>query len=155
MQMSQALSALRQEEFDGFQGASRLAETTVPSLTRSTYNLFVIKRCGPLPLPCLMVAVLFRSGDPMAPESSALASAPSSSALLDNYLPPPRSFDEMRGPDGQLRPHWEYLLRAIQSLGPSGIEERRREARRLIRDNGVSYNVYGDPQGSHDPGTWT
>lgn len=87
----------------------------------------------------------------MPPDDSALASALSPSALAYDYLPGPGSFDEMRTPDGALRPHWEYLLGAIESLGSTGIEERRREAHRLIRDNGVTYNVYGDPQGFTRP----
>jgi uncharacterized circularly permuted ATP-grasp superfamily protein/uncharacterized alpha-E superfamily protein len=86
----------------------------------------------------------------MPPENSA-ASALFPSPLADDYLPAAGSFDEMCTPDGSARPHWEYLLGAIQSLGSAGIEERRREARRLIRDNGVTYNPYGDPKGLGRP----
>ncbi|MEA3277851.1 MAG: circularly permuted type 2 ATP-grasp protein [Pseudomonadota bacterium] len=66
-------------------------------------------------------------------------------------MPTAGSFDEMRDPAGELRSHWQYLLGAVHALGPRGIEERRREARRLIRDNGVTYNVYGDAQGISRP----
>lgn len=90
-------------------------------------------------------------GDPMSIETSALASAPLPLPLADTYLPAAGSFDEMRTAQGDLRPHWEYLLGAIHALGSSGVEERRREARRLMRDNGVTYNVYGDPQGFGRP----
>lgn len=71
--------------------------------------------------------------------------------LLDDYLPLPSSFDEMRAGDGRLRPHWQYLLDALRTLGPEGIAARSREARRLVRDNGVTYNVYGDPRGMSRP----
>ncbi len=87
----------------------------------------------------------------MSIETSALAPAPLPLPLADTYLPAAGSFDEMRTAQGDLRPHWKYLLGAIQALGSSGVEERRREARRLIRDNGVTYNVYGDPQGFGRP----
>jgi len=82
----------------------------------------------------------------MRPDTSAATAVHSPSPLADDYLPAANTFDEMRGPDGELRAHWEYLLGAMKSLGPTGIEERRREARRLIRDNGVTYNVHGDTQ---------
>ncbi|TVQ88473.1 MAG: hypothetical protein EA400_09180 [Chromatiaceae bacterium] len=71
--------------------------------------------------------------------------------LQDAYLPAPGHFDEMRGTDGALRPHWRYLLDALRKLGPNGIDVRWQEARRLIRDNGVTYNVYGDPRGISRP----
>jgi uncharacterized circularly permuted ATP-grasp superfamily protein/uncharacterized alpha-E superfamily protein len=87
----------------------------------------------------------------MSSDTSAVAAAPSPSPLADDYLPAPGGFDEMRTPSGEPRPHWEYLLGAMKSLGPTGIEDRRREARRLIRDNGVTYNVHGDPQGLARP----
>ena len=83
----------------------------------------------------------------MPPDPSATAQVPPPFDVTDGYLPVAGNFDEMRDPDGELRPHWEYLLGAIQALGPAGIEERRREARRLIRDNGVTYNPSGDSHG--------
>ena len=63
----------------------------------------------------------------------------------------PAPSDEMRSAAGQVRPHWQHLLDALRTLGPAALEERRREARRLIRDNGVTYNLHGDPQGMSRP----
>jgi uncharacterized circularly permuted ATP-grasp superfamily protein/uncharacterized alpha-E superfamily protein len=71
--------------------------------------------------------------------------------LVDCYQPAAGVYDEMRTADGEVRPHWQYLLESLHTLGLSGIEERCREARRLIRDNGVTYNVYGDPRGVSRP----
>ncbi|MGA7981750.1 MAG: circularly permuted type 2 ATP-grasp protein [Chromatiaceae bacterium] len=71
--------------------------------------------------------------------------------FVDRYLPSAGAYDEMRTPEGEVRPHWKYLLETLHALGPEGIEERWREARRLIRDNGVTYNVYGDPLGMSRP----
>ena len=76
-----------------------------------------------------------------------------SSAPLDNIDPlaqyrfPEGSFDEMCLPAGQLRPHWEYLARSLQAMGPAELMRRSRDARHQLRDNGVTYNAYGDPQG--------
>jgi uncharacterized circularly permuted ATP-grasp superfamily protein/uncharacterized alpha-E superfamily protein len=71
--------------------------------------------------------------------------------LADSYRPLPGTYDELRGHDGQIRPHWQHLLDALCTLGSDALEERRREARRLIRDNGVTYNLHGDPQGMSRP----
>jgi uncharacterized circularly permuted ATP-grasp superfamily protein/uncharacterized alpha-E superfamily protein len=85
----------------------------------------------------------------MPPPSTARAMPPA--ALVDHYLPATGSYDEMRTATGEVRPHWRYLLDALHALGPAGIAERWREARRLIQDNGVTYNVYGDPLGVSRP----
>ncbi|NEX23269.1 circularly permuted type 2 ATP-grasp protein [Thiorhodococcus mannitoliphagus] len=80
-----------------------------------------------------------------------LAPATDQPGLVDAYVPLADCFDEMRTADGEVRPHWQYLLDALRTLGPAGIEERWREASRLIRDNGVTYNLHGDPQGISRP----
>ncbi|MCF7984284.1 MAG: circularly permuted type 2 ATP-grasp protein [Thiohalocapsa sp.] len=71
--------------------------------------------------------------------------------LIDSYRPSAGTFDEMRADDGTLREHWQYLLDTLRQLGRPGIEGRWREARRLIRDNGVTYNLHGDPRGMSRP----
>jgi uncharacterized circularly permuted ATP-grasp superfamily protein/uncharacterized alpha-E superfamily protein len=73
------------------------------------------------------------------------------SSLMDNYQPIPGTYDELRGHDGQIRPHWQHFADALDTLGPQALEERRREARRLIRDNGVTYNLHGDHLGMSRP----
>ncbi len=67
------------------------------------------------------------------------------------YQPAPGSYDEMYLHDGQIRPHWRYLASALENIGPDGLRVRWRESRRLLRDNGVTYNIYGDPQGIARP----
>ncbi|MGD9410117.1 MAG: hypothetical protein PVF12_09035, partial [Thiohalocapsa sp.] len=71
--------------------------------------------------------------------------------LDDAYVPAPGTCDEMRAGDGALRPHWQYLIDTLRQLGRGGIETRWREAHRLIRDNGVTYNLHGDPRGMSRP----
>jgi uncharacterized circularly permuted ATP-grasp superfamily protein/uncharacterized alpha-E superfamily protein len=84
---------------------------------------------------------------PASPKVAAIADV----RLDDAYLPAPGSFDEMRAADGSLRPHWQYLLDTLRQLGPRGVDARWREARRLVRDNGVTYNLHGDPRGMSRP----
>ena len=83
--------------------------------------------------------------DTLGPESFAPP------GLVDSYQPLPGSYDELRGHDGQIRPHWEHFLEALRTMGPEVVEARRREARRLIRDNGVTYNLHDDHQGVSRP----
>ena len=40
---------------------------------------------------------------------------------------------------------------ASRRLGAAGLDQRREQARRLLRENGVTYNVYGAPQGPDRP----
>jgi uncharacterized circularly permuted ATP-grasp superfamily protein/uncharacterized alpha-E superfamily protein len=59
--------------------------------------------------------------------------------------------DEMLAAPDEPRPHWAAFVRSLAGLGPQEIARRWEQARRLIHDNGVTYNVYGDPQGMDRP----
>lgn len=82
---------------------------------------------------------------------STATAVPVRPGLADDYLPTPGVYDEMCSADGEVRPHWSYVLDALRTLGPAGIEDRLREAARMMRDNGVTYNLNGDPQGISRP----
>jgi uncharacterized circularly permuted ATP-grasp superfamily protein len=60
-------------------------------------------------------------------------------------------WDEMRAPDGSVRPHWRVLEGALNSFGPGEMWRRWEQARQLIRQHGVTFNVYGDPRGLERP----
>jgi len=55
-------------------------------------------------------------------------------------------YDEMLAKEHKVLPYWERFMEAIATLGSEQLELRRREAQRLLRENGVTYNVYGDTQ---------
>jgi len=59
--------------------------------------------------------------------------------------------DEMCSADGGIRSHWHYLMNALNDIGPAELQGRREEAWRLIRENDVTYNIYGDPRGMGRP----
>ena len=61
------------------------------------------------------------------------------------YSTTPGAYDEMLDSDGQVRPHWEYLISAVRTLGATEFERRGAEAAKMLRENGVTYNVYDDP----------
>ncbi|MBI3803099.1 MAG: circularly permuted type 2 ATP-grasp protein [Nitrospirae bacterium] len=70
---------------------------------------------------------------------------------IPHYQPYMAGYDEMCMPDGEVRPHWAYLARVLAGLNQSELDQRRAEANRLLRENGVTYNVYGDPAGGQRP----
>ncbi|MDD2659221.1 MAG: circularly permuted type 2 ATP-grasp protein [Methylococcales bacterium] len=55
-------------------------------------------------------------------------------------------YDEMYATENKVLPHWERFMDALKKMGSENLELRRREAQRLLRENGVTYNVYGDSQ---------
>jgi len=55
------------------------------------------------------------------------------------------TYDEMHTLQGQALPHWQFLMNALDRLGSEGLERRRQEAHRILRETGVTYNVYDDP----------
>ncbi len=62
-----------------------------------------------------------------------------------------RYWDETAGSDGNTKPPWEQLIAALERLGKRELAARRAHARRIIEENGVTYNVYGDPRGAERP----
>ena len=54
---------------------------------------------------------------------------------------------------GSSRPHYDTFVRSLEALGRHELASRWENAKRAIRDNGVTYNVYGDPEGVDRP--WT
>jgi uncharacterized circularly permuted ATP-grasp superfamily protein/uncharacterized alpha-E superfamily protein len=57
----------------------------------------------------------------------------------------------MHGQDGAVRPHWQVLDRALRAFGPGEMWRRWEQARQLIRQHGVTFNVYGDARGLERP----
>ena len=71
--------------------------------------------------------------------------------LSDGYRPTDGVYDEMAAAPGVLRPHWDTFIGSMSGLGGEELARRWRIARQRIRENGVTYNVYGDPLGMDRP----
>jgi uncharacterized circularly permuted ATP-grasp superfamily protein/uncharacterized alpha-E superfamily protein len=71
--------------------------------------------------------------------------------LFEGYHPLEGTYDEMVAGPGVLRPHCEDFVRSLEALGRHEFTSRWDGARRTIRENGVTYNIYGDPQGMDRP----
>jgi uncharacterized circularly permuted ATP-grasp superfamily protein/uncharacterized alpha-E superfamily protein len=52
---------------------------------------------------------------------------------------------------GKVRKHWRYLIGALQDMGPEVLQQRQRDAVRMLRSDGATYNVYGAPDGLNRP----
>src|SRR5271154_1678194 len=72
-------------------------------------------------------------------------------ARLDTYLSDTGRYDELLDHAGDVRPHWRPLIDALASDGADAVRRGVELARRLIVENGVTYNVYADPQGRDRP----
>jgi uncharacterized circularly permuted ATP-grasp superfamily protein/uncharacterized alpha-E superfamily protein len=72
-------------------------------------------------------------------------------ARLETYLSDTRRYDELLDNSGSVRPHWRPLIDALGSDGADAVRRGVELARRLIVENGVTYNVYADPQGRDRP----
>ncbi len=67
------------------------------------------------------------------------------------YAPGGPYFDEMVETGGEVRGAWRTLADSLRRIGPDGLARRWQQGQRLIRDNGITYNVYGDPHGTDRP----
>lgn len=70
--------------------------------------------------------------------------------LLEQYSPHAGSYNEMLAGD-LLMPGWETLIASLNNLGDAVIEERAHNMLRLLKENGVAYNIYNDPSGKTRP----
>jgi uncharacterized circularly permuted ATP-grasp superfamily protein/uncharacterized alpha-E superfamily protein len=58
------------------------------------------------------------------------------------------AYDELSTDGVNPRPHWAHLMESLQTIGPEELGRRWARAERRIRENGITYNIYGDPLGA-------
>ena len=64
-----------------------------------------------------------------------------------SYEAGPGFYDEMLGPDGARAAALAHAdSNRSKQMGHAGFARRWQEGRRLIHDNGITYNVYSDPE---------
>ena len=74
-----------------------------------------------------------------------------SGLISQHYATHLGSYDEMYAQEGQLLPHWQPLLHELDQLGRDGLERRHLMAQRLLRENGVTFNIYDGLRGAASP----
>ncbi len=62
-----------------------------------------------------------------------------------------RYLDELATRDGEISPHWQKLARYYEGIDPQKLKQSHEEVSRQLRENGVTYNIYGDPDGMYRP----
>ena len=70
---------------------------------------------------------------------------------LETYGSDVRRYDELLAADGNVRTHWRPLIDRLCGDDTLAVRRGVEIARRLIVENGVTYNVYADPQGRDRP----
>ena len=68
-----------------------------------------------------------------------------------NYVPKPDRYDEAFDTEGRPRGHWERLALAAHRASRAALSRRAQTIRRAVEQHGVTYNIYGDPQGADRP----
>jgi uncharacterized circularly permuted ATP-grasp superfamily protein/uncharacterized alpha-E superfamily protein len=69
--------------------------------------------------------------------------------IFATYHPDAGSYDELRSPDGALRPAWARLLPFLSRLGLPELVRREKAAARQLQENGATYNVHDDAGVDH------
>ena len=59
------------------------------------------------------------------------------------------SFDEMFDDECNIRPQWKKICENIDRLGIKQLENKQLEIDWKLEDNGVTYNIYNDPEGNN------
>jgi uncharacterized circularly permuted ATP-grasp superfamily protein/uncharacterized alpha-E superfamily protein len=95
------------------------------------------------PLPPLTLA---RSADALRQ-----LEARSVAAMLGRYPAVAGRYDELLAAGGAPRPHWERFLVSLAQREPREVADTFAQLEREIRENGITYNVYADPQGADRP----
>jgi uncharacterized circularly permuted ATP-grasp superfamily protein/uncharacterized alpha-E superfamily protein len=73
------------------------------------------------------------------------------SPVFRDYFNFHQSYGELVGEDGTVRPHWETFFKSYTELGEEEMNSRYSDTLRLLKENGVTYNIYGDPNGMNRP----
>lgn len=76
---------------------------------------------------------------------------PSRAGLLADYPSSDDAFNEVCADDGQLRPHYAKLFESLEEFSPGELQRRSETCGHLVHEQGIAYNVYGDPRGMERP----
>ena len=74
-----------------------------------------------------------------------------SSALRGKYPRSESAFDESLADGGNVRPHYTKLFQTLGELGEAELKRRADTCLQFIHEQGIYYNVYGDPRGTERP----
>lgn len=76
---------------------------------------------------------------------------PSLQSLTAEYLTNQKVIDECFGANEEPKTYWRQLLANIDALGGAELKKREQELLKLLQENGVTFNSYGDTNGLNRP----
>ncbi|MEZ6064813.1 MAG: circularly permuted type 2 ATP-grasp protein [Planctomycetaceae bacterium] len=71
--------------------------------------------------------------------------------LLGGYKAPPGVYDELRAPEGGIRPQWDLFREAFRHLSADEFQRRTKLAEEQLQENGVTFNAFGEEGESQRP----
>lgn len=71
--------------------------------------------------------------------------------ILNDYVPAMNSFNELAAGHGPAHADWERFFTTLGALGPEEVRTRTADILRLLKENGIAYNIYRDPAGETRP----
>ena len=77
---------------------------------------------------------------------------PDQTSLLKALQNGQHSLDQLLNNSVSLEPHWNTFFKSFAQLGDEEIVNRSQDMSRFLKENGVTYNIYGDPSGMNR--TW-
>jgi uncharacterized circularly permuted ATP-grasp superfamily protein len=72
-------------------------------------------------------------------------------SLFQDYALPAEGYDEAFGAVGQPRPHWQEVVRLLDTCGPAELGRRWTQARQMLYEHGVTFNPDSDSQHLDQP----
>ena len=76
---------------------------------------------------------------------------PQINSLIQTYIPDISSYNEILAADKTMQPAWKTFFTSLVKTGTAAIEDRNNDILRLLKENGVAYNIYNDPSGQSRP----
>ncbi len=73
------------------------------------------------------------------------------SSLFESCAVDGHAYHEVFASDGTVRPHWRHFADVLQTMSAEQMQARSDLVTQQIQENGVTYNVYGEEQGSNRP----
>ncbi|KAB1071331.1 circularly permuted type 2 ATP-grasp protein [Tamlana haliotis] len=71
--------------------------------------------------------------------------------IFENYFKDFSKYDELLTADMTIKPDWKSLLDNLLKIGSKELASKQSEIDWLLAENGVTYNVYNDPNGLNRP----
>jgi uncharacterized circularly permuted ATP-grasp superfamily protein/uncharacterized alpha-E superfamily protein len=71
--------------------------------------------------------------------------------ILQQYIPASNSFNELFTANNSFRSDWQTFFSSLHQLGYAELQKRDDDILRLLKENGVAYNIYNDPSGQTRP----